>query len=103
MSQTSAVRSGRGPLLEEIDYEAKAIGALHGKITARERRIEALEALLRFCECPKCGAELVGGIQAAEECAEAAKSIGRTDSPCSFCDTPEQSEAFAKALELVQR
>lgn len=95
--------TGRRPLLDEISRENDAINRLEGLIHAHSRRIDALEALLKFSECPKCGAELEGGIRAAEEMAEAAKLIGRTDVPCAFCDTPEQHEAMAKALDQVSR
>lgn len=73
------------------------------EISASERSVVALTVLLRFCECQKCGAELEGGVQAAEEMAAAAKIVGRLDVPCAFCDTPEQQEAFSKALDQVSR
>lgn len=99
----AAEKTGRTPILEEISHESQEIGRLEGEIASRNRRIERLEALLRYCECPKCGAELVGGIRAADETAEACKLIGRLDVPCAFCDTPEQQEAFSKVLDEVTR
>jgi len=101
MAEKWFAKDGRGPVLKEIAHENEAINRLHGEISARERRIDALEALLRYCECQKCGAELEGGIQAAQELADAAKSIGRADAPCVFCDSPEQTAAMEKALEVV--
>jgi hypothetical protein len=99
----AAEKTGRKPILDEIAHENREINRLDGEISARSRRIDRLEALLRYCECPKCGAELNGGIMAAEEVAEAAKLIGRLDVPCAFCDTPEEQEAFAKAMDMVAR
>ena len=103
MAEKWFAKDGRGPVLREIAHENDEINRLQGEISARERRIDRLDALLRYCECPKCGAELVGGIQAAQEAADAAKLVGRTDVPCAFCDTPEQAEAMVKALDVVQR
>lgn len=101
MAEQWFAKDGRGPVLKEIAHENEAINRLHSEIGTRERRIDRLEALLRYCECQKCGAELSGGIRAAEEMAEACKLIGRTDAPCVFCDSPEQTAAMEKALEAV--
>jgi hypothetical protein len=101
MAERWFAKDGRGPVLREIAHESDEINRLEGEIAARGRRIERLEALLRYCECPKCGAELDGGIRAAEEIAQAAKLVNRLDVPCAFCDTPDQQEAFAKAMDMV--
>ena len=101
MAERWFAKDGRGPVLKEIAHESDAIMRLENEVHDRLRRIERLEALLRYCECPKCGAELDGGIRDAEQLAEAAKLVGRPDVPCAFCDTPEQQEAFAKAMDMV--
>lgn len=72
-------------------------------IRREEDRLAYYEKLLKYAECPKCEGELVGGVQDAVDEMEAAESIGRKDVPCAFCDTQEQQEAMAKALDLVVR
>jgi hypothetical protein len=101
MAEKWFAKDGRGPVLKEIAHESDAIMRLENEIYDRNRRIERLEALLRYCECPKCGAELDGGVRDAEQIAEAAKLAGRIDVPCAFCDTPEQQEVIAQAMDRV--
>lgn len=93
--------TGRRPILDEIDRVNGQIGELEKEIRSHERQVSLLQALLRFSECPKCGAEREGGVRAAEEMAQVAKLVGRADVPCSFCDTAEQKEAVEKALERI--
>ena len=88
---------------DEIASAQRSIEEAHSQIHRAESRIEELTKLSRYGDCPKCGAELEGGVETAREVMQAAKSIGREDVPCAFCDTPEQREAFEKALERVQR
>lgn len=101
MAEKWFAKDGRGPVLKQIEAETHAITRAENLIYEAEQRIKALEALLRYCECQKCGAELSGGIAAAREMAEAAKLAGREDAPCIFCDTTEQTKAMESALERV--
>ena len=101
MNDSRYGKTGRAPVLRQIDAEAHAILRAENQIHDAEKRIAALEALLKYCECPRCGAELEGGIQAAQELADAAKLIDRTEVPCAFCDTEDQTKAMEQALERV--
>jgi hypothetical protein len=101
MNNSKYGNTGRAPVLRHIDAEVLVIAAAEVAISKANERILALEVLLRFCECPKCGAELEGGVMAADELADAVKLVGRQDVPCAFCDTPEQKAAMEKALEMV--
>ena len=92
-------------LKHEIAAAQRRLNDYYDRIRLEEERIEALEKLLRYCVCPKCGAELqdtTGSTQNAVDMMEAAEEAGRKDVPCAFCDTPEQRSAHEGALDRVK-
>jgi hypothetical protein len=103
MAYTRPVEDAKDVIARDIAAITRA-NEIHYELIAKgEDKIRQLTKLLFYCTCPKCGAELAGGSVDAKEFMEAAKSIGRDDAPCAFCDTPEQKKAMEEALELVRR
>ncbi len=93
----------RKAIMDEIKGLVREMDRLDDERRRADNRIGELETLLPYCECVKCGSELMGGIWSAIEMKEAALVAGRNDYPCAFCDTPEQKAEMGKALDLVAR
>lgn len=85
-----------------LDDLQESIERAHDDIRSMEQRSRMLVEYLRFCECPRCGAELTGNAGDARQHCEAAALIGREDVPCAFCDTEEQRTAFLDALDRTE-
>lgn len=93
---TEKTRDAKEQIQGDISGLERAIEEAYREVRRKEERLEDLRSLLHYCTCPKCGAELQGGIDTAADARDEAIRLGHI--PCAFCDAPQDPQECGHGL-----